>query len=534
MLRACDKALICDGDPDSPLSGFESELATPASSACGNAINCAGVDDPFANFSSEFDDDASFFDDIFDCACVGDSYFLKIKAPGFIGPFSWFTIGDVPPGLVITPNNPSEGSLTIVGGFTLHGHYEFKIAVQDGWGNLFEKKFIYNILQILTNDLPVPVIGVPYNFQLVAIGGSGHYAWQILSGSLPQGLIMDTSGAIEGTPTKDPENTVTFRVVDTDCVSVDETFLPPKAELVGRATTRVATLYGYSEYVPSSPPKKYKQLTWSGFATQSFEFPVLIPGRCLTIFGGITMNYTGTSIQGELGEDIQARQMDGDTGCQSFPWLVPAGRCLGGGSSVRVPPNDGPIVTTPCGSLGFTFWHGDVEGINSRDVRWPGFFYDTFGAVDTPTNRDVVAAGTAETVYNPDPRVAALIGLVSYHNDYHIVLSDEYTEAEALTHAVIAHSAGLVAQRGLRGNSFTFQQIDVEFDLVFTRLQEDIDYEGGVSFIDSDGTVTTKTYNFTCPHGATTYKITDTIPTPAPGHFTFALLPTINYAIPTP
>ena len=63
--------------------------------------------------------------------------------------------------------------------------------------------------------LPDGVLSTAYNYTLQASGGVGSYTWSITSGSLQPGLSLNAStGAITGTPTAGPQNTITFHVTD--------------------------------------------------------------------------------------------------------------------------------------------------------------------------------------------------------------------------------------------------------------------------------------------------------------------------------
>lgn len=54
-------------------------------------------------------------------------------------------------------------------------------------------------LTITTTALPLLVPDQPYSSQLQATGGSGPVTWTLLSGSLPTGISLDSSGLISGT-----------------------------------------------------------------------------------------------------------------------------------------------------------------------------------------------------------------------------------------------------------------------------------------------------------------------------------------------
>jgi hypothetical protein len=54
-----------------------------------------------------------------------------------------------------------------------------------------------------------------YSATLTATGGTGSTAWSVVSGSLPPGLTMTSSGRISGTPTAVGKFTFTVQALDT-------------------------------------------------------------------------------------------------------------------------------------------------------------------------------------------------------------------------------------------------------------------------------------------------------------------------------
>jgi hypothetical protein len=83
-----------------------------------------------------------------------------------------------------------------------------------------------NTLVITTPSLVDGILGVPYSANVAASGGSTPYLWSIASGSLPDGLTLNTNtGAISGTPTV--PGTFNFTVQVSDASLPTETTTAP-------------------------------------------------------------------------------------------------------------------------------------------------------------------------------------------------------------------------------------------------------------------------------------------------------------------
>lgn len=55
-------------------------------------------------------------------------------------------------------------------------------------------------LVVVTTSLPVAYEERSYATQLVAAGGKPPYTWSLNSGNLPQGLLLNSSGLLQGVP----------------------------------------------------------------------------------------------------------------------------------------------------------------------------------------------------------------------------------------------------------------------------------------------------------------------------------------------
>jgi hypothetical protein len=79
-------------------------------------------------------------------------------------------------------------------------------------------------LCITTTGLPPGDVGVPYDLQLTAVGGTAPYTWSVASGTLPPGLTLSPTGKLSGTPTESGTFNFTIKVTDSIGAAVDEPF----------------------------------------------------------------------------------------------------------------------------------------------------------------------------------------------------------------------------------------------------------------------------------------------------------------------
>jgi hypothetical protein len=66
-----------------------------------------------------------------------------------------------------------------------------------------------------TSPLPSGTVNAPYDFQLLATGGTPPFTWSVVGGMLPAGLGLDAAtGQLSGTPTASANYSTTFQVTD--------------------------------------------------------------------------------------------------------------------------------------------------------------------------------------------------------------------------------------------------------------------------------------------------------------------------------
>jgi len=145
---------------------------------------------------------------------VGVAYSQTLAATGGTTPYTWsITSGTLPDGLGL------DSSTGLISGTPISlGTFPFTIRVTDSGGGAATAALsiiINTAPTISTASLPDGGVGVAYSQTLAATGGTTPYTWSITSGTLPDGLGLDSStGVISGTPTTDGTSPFTIRVTD--------------------------------------------------------------------------------------------------------------------------------------------------------------------------------------------------------------------------------------------------------------------------------------------------------------------------------
>jgi hypothetical protein len=156
--------------------------------------------------------------------------------------------------------------------------------------------------------------------------------------------------------------------------------------------------------------------------------------------------------------------------------------------------------------------------------------------VNSATGGTCVDSGTDtmlalfEPVPPGTPPGSAFSANVVFAHDYSSVLSDEYTDAMALTNAQVITGNGTTAQNFPRTTGFVSTFTNVVFTLACTNLISGENYTVSLDFSDlAAGVTIPKTYSFTADN-TLTKTIIDTVPTPLSGHSTTVRNPKIAFA----
>lgn len=338
---------------------------------------------------------------------------------------------------------------------------------------------------------------------------------------------------------------VTISVTDTVCQSIDRTFFPPRVTVTGRSTTRVATIKGYVEFpgFESTPPKKYKSITWGGFSQQTAK-AYLTELQCC----GARYEWDGTGSINDQGQQISNYRRNYLAQCPSKNPNWPECRLIGGivtnfdckldGYCWPPDPGSFPSCDTPfplVGNAASNNYFTDQSGfpdipdlpVDSKlhpvsstyaASSFPSYFYFGFFLPGQVSNFPLVnLSGALEPWFQLDRT-----------NDYFATLSDEYTDAIALANAVVTQGSGLVAQSRPRTRGFVSTWTTVDYTLHFSNILDGEHYVAIVYIGADDGSVTTIPYSFvgTGP----THQITAAAPVPPAGHSLVIRGATVIYA----
>jgi hypothetical protein len=149
-------------------------------------------------------------------ATVGQYYFTSIEVTNGSYPMTFsIATGALPGGVEMDEYGYISGTPTNSGTFN------FSVQVVDARGSNDVKALSLQVqpqaagpLSIVSTYMNDAAQGCFYSNTLVASGGVAPYSWQIVSGTLPQGLSLNANGVITGTPVTNEYSNFSVRCTD--------------------------------------------------------------------------------------------------------------------------------------------------------------------------------------------------------------------------------------------------------------------------------------------------------------------------------
>lgn len=166
-------------------------------------------------------------------AVMGVSYNATLQAIGGKAPYTWsVTTGALPAGFAFNSGGAISGTPTAL------GTSPFTVQVSDSSSPQLSAQLplsitVNPVLSIATTILPNGTTGNAYKTKLKATGGVPPVTWNLVGGTLPGGLTLDSGGTISGTPTTN--GTFTFVVSATDVSTTPQTLQQPFSIMIGQA-----------------------------------------------------------------------------------------------------------------------------------------------------------------------------------------------------------------------------------------------------------------------------------------------------------
>ena len=192
---------------------------------------------------------------------AGSSYAQALSASGGQPPYAWSVSGGfLPPGL-------SLNGAQISGTPTTAATFPFTLLVSDASGKAATKDLSIRIgaaLTLVTSSLASLQTGVATTQQLTASGGVPPYSWAVVSGSLPPGLTLSSSGSLSGTPTVPGSFSFTIRVSDSSAASATRAFtLAVSASLSINTCPAISATQGQSYASAAAASGGQTPYTWT-------------------------------------------------------------------------------------------------------------------------------------------------------------------------------------------------------------------------------------------------------------------------------
>lgn len=331
---------------------------------------------------------------------VGKSYSQPLTTAGGVAPYRWAVAsGSLPSGLVLDAAGNISGVPNAAGVST----FTIKVTDSSTPNQTVSRDYTISIslnVAISTPSLADAFLGQPYQQGLIAIGGTAPYSWSVTSGALPPGLVLDSAGSINGTPTAGGSYPLTIAVADAAVpahtasksyslavrtrLTINTTSLPDGQ--VGLTYNQALTVsngvapYTWNLASGSLPPglslDPTGRITGTPVASGLYSFtisvtdsssPQLIDSREFTLAITTGLRITTTSVPAAEPNASYAATFSAADGTQPYIWSIPTGTIPSG---LTLDLTTGTLSGTPIsqGTYTFTVQVSDAVGATANRV----------------------------------------------------------------------------------------------------------------------------------------------------------------------
>lgn len=222
-------------------------------------------------------------------ATAGFPFSHTLNASGGRLPYSWsIQAGALPPDFLLGADTG-----VISGAPSGSGQYSFTVRLEDANGTRIDIPLTlsaHTSLTLLPIPIPFGVTGTPYTHTLSLSSTVSPYTWEIIAGSLPAGLVLNSStGVISGTPTTAERAEATLRISDSAGGFIEQTLTIDIHQSLAITTTTL-------------PPA-----TFGAFYSQTLTASATVPPYSWSIIAGelpagLTLNSSTGVISGTPAE----------------------------------------------------------------------------------------------------------------------------------------------------------------------------------------------------------------------------------------
>lgn len=301
-------------------------------------------------------------------AVIGVPFVRRFSAIGGTGSYSWSIeyLGDAM--IAGLSFDPQTAELRGTAEPAAEGRHELRLRVVSGNVSATRDYTLFVTqptipLSVVSSRLPPALRLEAYQVQLIAVGGTPPYRWQVQSGNVPNGLGLSDDGELGGEPQDDPDG-YTFTVAVTDLAGITATGVVS----IDVIATDVSVSITNADIANALVGQYYEQFfTVAGGAepyTWRLDIDAPIPGMS---FNAGEASFTGTpTIAGDYPIIVEVRDANGliDRNAYVFEVIAPGDLVITTGNS--------PDTQLPRGVVGTAYVAKDGSTVRLRAVQRSG------------------------------------------------------------------------------------------------------------------------------------------------------------------
>lgn len=190
------------------------------------------------------------------------AYSAQLGTTGGTAPYTYSAASGLPTGVTMSASGALSGTPSVTGTFNVT--YSVKDSTTSSQGGVYVQSQSVSLtinapptISVGPTTLTTPQVGVPFSVNATASGGTAPYTFAITGGSLPTGLLLNTTtGLISGTPTAGGAYSFTVQATDSNSFTGARTYsgsvTAPALSLAPTTLTNATQSVAYSASLATS------------------------------------------------------------------------------------------------------------------------------------------------------------------------------------------------------------------------------------------------------------------------------------------